>query len=175
MKRIIVLSVIIVLALTVSVAMAMEHGHGAKGDGCHYCGMKLKMFAHSAMDIKYDDGSSMHVCSIHCAAVDMALKIDKTPTSIMVGDHDSKKKINAEKAYWVIDDSNPGVMTSRAKWAFKTKAAAEDFIMSDCEGSGKIVTFEDAMRMAYEDMYSDTKMIRNKRKMMKKKGMKHGM
>ena len=33
--------------------------------------------------------------------------------------------------------------------------------------------FDDAMKAAYEDMYSDTKMIRDKRKMMKMKKMEH--
>jgi len=148
------------------VLIAAEHGGGMmeKGKGCHYCGMNLEKFAHSAMDISYDDGSMMQVCSIHCAAIDLANNIDKTPVKIEVGDFNTKEKIDAETAYWVIDDKNPGVMTSRAKWAFSDESKAKAFMT---ESGGSLVTFEDAMLASYTDMYNDTKMIRNKRKMMK--------
>ncbi len=63
-----------------------------------------------------------------------------------------------------------GVMTKRAKWAFENKADAEKFIK---ENGGTPATFDDAMEAAYEDMYADTKMIREKRKMMKEKMMEH--
>jgi hypothetical protein len=127
--------------------------------------MDRKTFAHSRMLVTYEDGSSMGTCSLHCTAVELALNIDKTPKSIEVGDFKTKKLIDAEKAFWVIGGSKPGVMTKRAKWAFESKADADAFIK---ENGGKLVSFDEAIKASYEDMYADTKMIRDKRKMMKK-------
>jgi nitrous oxide reductase accessory protein NosL len=69
----------------------------------------------------------------------------------------------------VVGGSKPGVMTKRAKWAFENKTDAEKFIT---ENGGTLATFDEAIKLAYEDMYQDTKMIREKRKM-KKTGMEH--
>jgi len=137
----------------------------AKQASCKYCGMDRKTFAHSRMLVTYEDGSSMGTCSLHCTAVELALNIDKTPKSIEVGDFKTKKLIDAEKAFWVIGGSKPGVMTKQAKWAFESKADADAFIK---ENGGKPASFDEAIKASYEDMYADTKMIREKRKMMKK-------
>jgi len=135
-----------------------------KHPSCKYCGMNRQQFAHSRVLIEYDDASAVGTCSIHCAAVDLAINIDKTPKAIQVGDYNSKVLIDAEKAFWVIGGSKMGVMTKRAKWAFEKKEDAEKFIK---ENGGETATFDVAMKAAYEDMYSDTKMIRERRKMRK--------
>ncbi len=129
---------------------------------CKYCGMNRHQFAHSRVLIEYDDGTSVGTCSIRCAAVELALQIDKTPKSIMVGDHGSKSLIDAEKAFWVMGGGKMGVMTKRAKWAFENKEDAEKFVK---ENGGEISTFDGVIKAAYEDMYGDTKMIRERRKM----------
>ena len=134
-----------------------------KHPACKYCGMDRQKFSHSRMLLEYEDGSSVGTCSIHCVAVDFCLNIDKTPKTISVGDYNTKALIDAEKAVWVIGGSKPGVMTKRAKWAFGEKASAEAFVK---ENQGKIATFDEAMKATYEDMYQDTRMIREKRKMM---------
>ena len=46
---------------------------------CKECGMDRGMFDFSRMMVEYDDGTVVPVCSIHCAAIDMANNIDKTP------------------------------------------------------------------------------------------------
>jgi nitrous oxide reductase accessory protein NosL len=135
-----------------------------KHSSCKYCGMDRAQFAHSRMLIKYDDGSEVGTCSIHCVAVDLAINIDKTPGGIMVGDCGTKKLIDGEKAFWVIGGNKMGVMTKRAKWAFEKKEDADKFIK---ENGGEAAPFDLAMKAAYEDMYADTKMIREKRKMRK--------
>ena len=144
----------------------------ADENACHYCGMKKAMFGHSWMNIEREDGSMVGVCSIHCAAVDMALNIDKPAKKITVGDYNSKKQIDAEKAFWVIGGDKMGVMTSRAKWAFASKESADAFIK---QHGGRPATFEECMKAAFEDMYQDTLMIQKKRKMMRmKKAKSHG-
>jgi copper chaperone NosL len=143
---------------------------------CQYCGMDREKFSHSRMVIEFDDGSTVATCSLHCAAVDLANNIDKTPKAIKVADFSSKELIDAEKAVWVNGGSKHGVMTRNAKWAFSSKDKAAAFIK---EYGGKMADFEEAIKSAYEDMYNDTKMIRDKRKMMKMKkdgqGKGHGM
>jgi len=135
-----------------------------KYSSCKYCGMDRQKFAYSRMLIEYDDGTTTATCSIHCLAVDLAQGIDKTPKSIQVADFGNQNLIEVEKAYWVIGGSKPGVMTKRAKWAFAKKEDAEAFVKAN---GGTAGTFDDAMKASYEDMYSDTKMIRDKRAKMK--------
>lgn len=137
-----------------------------KQTSCKYCGMDRAKFAQSRMLIEYEDGTIVGTCSIHCVAVDLSLNIDKTPKTIGVGDYNTKALIDAEKAVWVIGGTKPGVMTKKAKWAFAEKGAAEAFAK---ENQGNVATFDEAMKATYEDMYADTKMIREKRKMMKMK------
>jgi nitrous oxide reductase accessory protein NosL len=137
---------------------------------CKYCGMDREKFAHSRMLTEYSDGSSFGSCSIHCTAIDLAQTFDKQPKAIMVADYNQKNLIDAEKASWVIGGKKPGVMTKTAKWAFADKKDAEAFIK---ENGGKLATFEDAMKATYDDMYNDTKMIREKRAKMKEMQKEH--
>ena len=101
------------------------------------------------MVIEYDDGTSLGACSLHCAALDLANNIDKTQKFIGVGDYNSKKLIDAEKAFWVVGGAKPGVMTGNPKWAFETKLAAEKFMK---ENGGVPANFDEAMAAAYTDM-----------------------
>ena len=160
MKNLVLMLCVLVLPLVAATAAA-EMPDVAEYGSCEYCGMYRDKFAHSRMLITYDDSSSVATCSIHCAAVDLANNIDKTPVSIQVGDFNSKVLLDAEQAFWVLGGDVPGVMTGRAKWAFADRSAAETFIRRH---GGQMVSFEEAMAAAYEDMYRDTRMIREKRK-----------
>ncbi len=153
------------LLLVSGVARADHHmGDVKDGPSCKYCGMDRARFASSRMVVDYDDGSKLSACSLHCVAVDLANQIDRTPAAIKVADFGTQALVDAEKAVWVLGGSKPGVMTKRAKWAFAEKTAADAFVK---ENGGAIVSFEDAVKAAYEDMYQDSKMIREKRKAMK--------
>lgn len=132
---------------------------------CKYCPMDRQKFAHSRMVLGYEDGSTVSTCSLQCAAVDLALTIEKRPKMIRVGDYNTKKLIAAEKAFWKVGGSKPGVMTRKAKWAFKAKTDADAFIK---ENGGAGAIFDEVVKLATEDMHQDTKMIGDKRKMMKK-------
>ena len=158
--------VLVCFVLALSAGLCLAQDDIKKHAKCTYCGMDRAMFAHSRMLLAYDDGTTVGTCSLHCAAVDLALNIDKSLKSIEAGDYKAKNLVNAEEAFWVLGGSKPGVMTKRAKWAFGKKADAETFIK---ESGGKLATFEDAVSASYEDMYADTKMIREKRKMMQMK------
>jgi len=134
----------------------------AEEQSCSYCGMYRSKFAHSWMNIIHDDGSVTSVCSIHCAAIDMALHTEKTIRRITVGDFQTKKQIDADTAYWVIGGDIPGVMTARAKWAFATREGADNFMH---DHGGRPANFGEVIKAAFEDMYQDTLMIRKKRKL----------
>ncbi len=165
MKRAVFTAFVFIAAVVLTGA---SQGDIQRYPNCTYCGMDRQIFNHSRMYIEYDDSTSFGFCSLHCAALDLALMLDKTPKSVMVADYGSKKLIDAEKAIWVIGGSKPGVMSKRAKWAFEDKTDAEAFVK---ENSGVIATFEEAVKSAYEDMYHDSKMIREKRRMRKKAAM----
>jgi copper chaperone NosL len=170
MKRILILVVFCAMGLVFVNSEVMAAEDINKHKSCSYCGMDRGTFSHSRMLIEYDDGVTIGTCSIHCAAVDLALKIDKTPTAIWVADYNTKELINAVNAFWTIGGSKMGVMTKRAKWAFCTKEDAQAFIKKN---GGQLATFDEAMKAAYEDMYADTKMIRDKRKMKGMSGPEH--
>jgi len=159
---------VVLLTIVAMAAPAFTAQDQDKHPDCSYCGMDRTKFAHSRVYINYDDGSSVGTCSLHCAAMDLALKIDKTPSTIQVADFGSKELIDVEMATWVIGGSKMGVMTKRAKWAFKEKTSAEAFV---AQFGGQIADFDSAVKAAFEDMYEDVQMIREKRRM---KRMKHG-
>lgn len=137
-----------------------------KHRSCNYCGMDRTKFAHSRMLVEYDDGSSAGVCSLRCAAVELVNNLEKSPSRISAGDYASRKLVDAEKAVWVIGGKKQGVMTRNAKWAFATREGAEEFIK---ENGGTVANFETAIKAAYHDIYQDTKMIRERRKMKRMK------
>ena len=163
MKNFVTVVVSVVLLACAGLVFALDSDL-QKHPSCTYCGMDRAKFSHSRVMIDYDDGSSFGACSLHCAAVDLAVNIDKTPKTIRVGDYASKNLIDAERAVWVVGGSKPGVMTGNAKWAFEDKGAAQKFI---AENGGVLATFDEAMKTTYQDMYNDTKRIRERRALKK--------
>jgi copper chaperone NosL len=165
-----VLSAMLIVFLLSLAGIVMAQVDVQKAPSCTYCGMDRTKFAHSRMLVTYADGTEVGTCSLHCLAVDLAINIDKTPNVIEVGDYISKQLIDAEKAYWVVGGRKPGVMTQQGKWAFAKKVYAEKFIR---EYGGTLATFDEAMKAAYASMAADTKMLREKRQMMKTPGTEH--
>jgi nitrous oxide reductase accessory protein NosL len=156
----------VAVALALSLALPSFGPTRAQEDlkqapSCRYCGMDREKFGATRMAIEYEDGTTVATCSLHCTAVELALAIDKTPKVIWVADVNTRALLDAEKAFWVVGGTKPGVMTARAKWAFADRASAEAFVKAS---GGTLATFDEAMKAAYEDMYSDTKMIRERRK-----------
>jgi copper chaperone NosL len=169
MKKILLLLVSILFILSLSTILS-AHEDTQKHSSCKYCGMDREKFAHSRMLIEYDDGTQGGTCSLHCTAIDLALNLDKNPKLLWVGDYYTKSLINAEKAFWVIGGSKPGVMTKRAKWAFAQKEEADKFLK---ENGGNLADFDGALKAAYEDIAEDTKMIRERRRMKRQKMMEN--
>ena len=124
---------------------------------CKYCGMDRKHFAHSRMLVHHKNGQSVGVCSIFCAAKDYLRSLDHSPDWMSVADYNSKKLVDAGKAYWVMGGSKPGVMTNRPKWAFEGKKEALEFIKAH---GGELIDFGVAMQASYEDLYEDMRALR---------------
>lgn len=133
----------------------------ADNDSCIHCGMLKAKYGHSWVIIEHDNDTLEGVCSVHCAAIDMALHTDKPVIKITVADYNTKQQINVDQAFWVIGGDKMGVMTARAKWAFSTKDAADNFIKTH---GGKPATYEEVMTAAFADMQADTLMIQKKRR-----------
>jgi len=169
MKRYFVLGVMAVCFL-LSTGAALAQEDIKKHPSCKYCGMDREKFAHSRVFVEFENGTTEGTCSIHCAAIDFALNIDKIPKMVQVGDFETKMLVDAEKGFWVIGGNKPGVMTKRAKWAFAKKENVDKFVS---ENGGNLASFEEAMKAAFEDMYADTKMIQERRKMRKMDHKKH--
>lgn len=156
------LSVFLVLS-AIFISQILGSAAHAKDAACKYCGMKRSRYPHSWGVIIYSDGSEEEVCSVHCAAIDMAIHTVKQVSQITFADYFTHKQIPAETAFWVIGGDRVGVMTARGKWAFKTEKDADRFIKAH---GGKLVDFNEIMKAAFDDMYQDTLMIRKKRELM---------
>ncbi len=152
-----VLSVLIQLLFVVpSVAGAAESTEGHKS--CKQCGMDLTAFARSRMLITYSDGTSVEVCSIHCTALELKQNKDRQVESLKVADYKTGELIDARTATWVIGGNKPGGMNSPAKWAFARETDARNFVS---ENGGKVISFEEAMKSANEEVGGGTEITHN--------------
>ncbi len=161
MKKIVMLFAAVTLVFTIT-GFLFAQDDTRVHPNCIHCGMDRAQFAKSRMLIEYDDNTTAPFCSLHCAAVDLVVKLDKMPKSILVGDYATGELIDAENAYWVLGGTKPGVMTKRGKWAFAAGEGARRFISGN---GGKMASFDDVLKASYEDMNADTEKSRGKKKM----------
>jgi hypothetical protein len=97
------------------------------------------------MLIAYEDGTSVGVCSIHCAAAELRTSKDKAVKSLLVADYESLALLDAKSAVWVVGGDTTGVMTQTAKWAFARNEEAQKFLAAH---GGKIAPFDQVMKLA---------------------------
>ena len=115
---------------------------------CKLCGMDRTAFAQSRMLVIYADGTTVGTCSLNCAVIEMKQHPANKVNALMVGDYLTEKLLDARAATWVIGGKFPGVMTSVAKWAFDSRAAAEQFIASN---GGTQATFDECLQLALRE------------------------
>lgn len=131
---------------------------------CPYCGMDRKQFHHSRHLVHYQDDLVDATCSLHCAALSLAINLDRGPKAIYAADFgartEPKPLVDVDEATYLIGSKLPGVMTKQSKVAFAIKSAAE---AAKTENGGELGNFEAALQAAYQSMASDTLMIRKKR------------
>lgn len=142
MKKIVVCAL---LCLFVAATFAGARDVVESPRSCKACGMDRTVFAHSRMLILYADGTSVGVCSLHCAAEERQLNQEKQIRALMVADYGTKELLDAGRATWVVGGKQPGVMTAQAKWAF---ARAEDARSFMAENGGRVNSLEQALNAA---------------------------
>ncbi|MFZ1326452.1 MAG: nitrous oxide reductase accessory protein NosL [Candidatus Contendobacter sp.] len=147
----------------------------AKYPKCPYCGMDRQQFHHSRHLVHYQDDLADSTCSLHCAALSLALNLDRGPKAIYAADFgaatDPKPLVNVDEATYLIGSKLPGVMTKESKIAFAAKTAAE---AAKAEHGGNLGDFAAALQAAYQSLASDTLMIRKKRSEKKPHSATHG-
>lgn len=139
---------------------------------CPYCGMDRKQFHHSRMLVHYSDDLPDGTCSLHCAAISLAVNVDREPKAIYVGDNaaagDAKPLVEVGKATFLVGSSLKGVMTKRSKVAYGTADAAK---AAQAANGGELAGFDQALAAAYADMAADVAMIRKNREERRKRMM----
>ncbi len=142
---------------------------------CPYCGMDRKQYHHSRHLVHYQDELVDATCSLHCAALSLAINLDRGPKAIYAADFgakaDPKPLVDAETATYLIGSKLPGVMTKQSKVAFAAKTAAE---AAKTEQGGELGDFDTALQAAYQSMASDTLIIRKKRAEKRHQSAGHG-
>ncbi len=149
-KIFIVLSIAVMLLSIFSTTALAETDIDQHRD-CKQCGMDRKAFGYSRMLVEFRDGRQVGTCSLHCVITELNSNKSGQVISFKVADRDSRELIDAEKASWVIGGKKRGVMTTRAKWAFRSKAAAQSFVTAN---GGIISSWEQVLAAAKEDATS---------------------
>ena len=75
----------------IAASLCLAAGDTRDHPSCPLCGMHRQTYAHSRMLFQYDDGSSLGTCSIHCAAMELALNRHKTVRALYAADRTGKK------------------------------------------------------------------------------------
>lgn len=131
---------------------------------CPYCGMDRKQYHHSRHLIQYSDDLVDGTCSLHCAALSLALNMDRGPKMIYAADYgattDPKPLVDVQQAIYLIGSTIKGVMTQQSKVAFASRQAAQAM---QAKHSGQLGDFDAALRAAYASLADDTIMIRQRR------------
>lgn len=141
----------------------------AKYPRCRYCGMERAKFSHTRHLLVYNDDSVEGTCSLHCAAISLALNMDRGPKVIYAGDAGSalaiKPLVAVDKAHYVLDPGKPGTMTRTSKFAYADRAAAMAAAATDAaaRAGARVVDFNAALTAAYLGMAEDTAMLRQRR------------
>ena len=136
---------VLLMILLPSVALAGAADSVEEPKSCVRCGMDRAVFARSRMLVAYADGTSLGVCSLHCAAEELQRNGGKQVSSLMVADYTTKMLVDARTATWVVGGKKPGVMTALAKWAFAKAEAAGKFVE---ENGGIVKPFDRALAAA---------------------------
>ncbi len=125
---------------------------------CPLCSMNLKMFWKTNHWLTFADGKEVGYCSIHCASI-VHKKKGREIKGWKAVDYDSKKLIDARKAFFLIGSDLPGTMTATSKLAFASREVAERY---QKKHGGSVGTFEDALKRAVADLGPDKSMLTKK-------------
>ncbi len=131
---------------------------------CPKCGMSLPMFYKTNHAAKVD-GKMQQFCSMHCLVE--AIKNAKKVEDIQVVDNSTLEFIPVKKAFYVVGSNKPATMSKTSKYAFSSKEAAKKFAK---EYGGKVLSFDEALKIAQSEFNKEQKMITKKQAKMAKMG-----
>ncbi len=138
--------------------------NGKSKEYCPNCGMHIPKYYKTSHAVKFKDGTHRQFCSIHCLVdeSEMGFLRDKKEkiSQVLVADVNTLKMIDAKKAFYVVGSKIPGTMTTNSKYAFGTKDGAENFSKTN---GGKIMSFDEAYKIALKDFTNDIKMLKSKK------------
>ncbi len=84
----------------------------AKYPKCPYCGMDRREYHHSRHLVHYADDRADATCSLHCAALSLALNLDRGPKAIYAADFGAtttpKPLVKVDEATYLIGSKLPG-------------------------------------------------------------------
>lgn len=146
MKR---FAILLIICLLFACAYAGSTYAAENPKTCKVCNMDLADAARSRMLVVYTDGTTVAVCSLHCAVEEMKQNSGKPVKSILVADYATEEMIDARTAAWVVGSDSSGVMTAVAKCAFSKKEDAQKFVN---EHGGQLVTFDEASKAAADEI-----------------------
>jgi nitrous oxide reductase accessory protein NosL len=137
---------------------------------CPYCGMDRRYNHRARMLIHYGNDVPDPLCSIHCAAISLALNLTLDPKAIYVGDNavesDPRPLVEVGQATFLVGSDLPGVMTRNSKVAYGSAAAAR---AAQKEHGGQLADFRQTLRIAFTDLAEDVEMIRQGREERRKR------
>ena len=126
--------------------------------------MDRKQYSHTRMLVHYSDNLADGTCSLHCAAISLAVNVDREPKAIYVGDNavagEVKPLVEVGQAGFLIGSSIKGVMTKRSKMAYGSADAAK---AAQAAHGGELAGFDQTLLAAYTDMAADVAQIRKNR------------
>ncbi|MGD0282813.1 MAG: nitrous oxide reductase accessory protein NosL [Dissulfurispiraceae bacterium] len=146
MKKI---AIFLVICLLFTCAYVGATNAGENPKTCPVCKMDLADAPKSRMIVVFTDGTTVEVCSLHCAVWEMDQNKDKQVKSIMAADYATEEMIDARTATWVVGGDEISVMNDVPKWAFAKEEDAQKFVK---EHGGKVATFDEAMKAAAEEV-----------------------
>jgi copper chaperone NosL len=131
---------------------------------CPYCAMDRTKFQYSRHLVHYEDDLADGTCSIHCAAVSLAINLDRVPKAIYAADFGAageiKPLVKVDGATYLIGSKLPATMSKKSKLAF---ASADAATAVKAEQGGELGSFEVALLETYKNLGEDTIAIRKKR------------
>lgn len=136
---------------------------------CPYCAMDRTKFQQSRHLVHYEDDLVDGTCSLHCAAISLAINLDRGPKAIYGADfgaaEDIKPLVKVDGMTYLIGSKLPATMSKKSKVAFASADAAK---AAQAEQGGELGSFEAALMETYKNLAEDTLAIRKKRAEMRK-------
>jgi copper chaperone NosL len=137
---------------------------------CPYCGMDRRFNHSSRMLIHFANDLPDPLCSIHCAAISLALNLSLDPKVIYVGDNavdsDPKPLVEVGKATFLVGSDLPGVMTWNSKVAY---GSAEAATAAQKIHGGQLADFQQTLRISFTDLADDVDKMRKNREERRKR------